>query len=477
LDTRAQVKTYLEILYRRKWWLVVPLLLGLATGAVIVERLPRVYQAHTTVLVTPQALPEDFVRSTVTTRVEQAMPTLTVQILSRKYLERVVRELEIVEPSATDADIVRACNRVRRKVRITIDRNRASWFKIFADDTEPERAAAIADRLAELFIEQNTLRREAQAASTLGGMERWLDEKAQLLRVKEKAIAEFRRNHPWELPTDLQANLQLQASASQRLTALTNETQGLEIQIELLTAQLGGTTLLALPEQIEDVDPTLARLMKLEEELADLRVRYTDENPAVRRKVAEIQELKRRHPELGGPASGADAVESGESASLRSPLEQELDSLRAESRAHERERRQIEAEIREYKRRIENIPIREAQLAELTRDLDAIKRDYDDLRLKTEAARRAEEMEASRKGEQFEIQDRAQVPIVPYKPDVPRFVLMCAMVGLGVGAGLVSLFEFTDQTIRSEEQFRMQLPTVPLLVVVPNLQHQPKDRP
>ena len=71
LGRGSQIKPYLDIAYRRRWYIAVPVALGLAVGAVLLTQLPKVYQAQTTILVTPQRVPEEFVQSTVTSRLEE----------------------------------------------------------------------------------------------------------------------------------------------------------------------------------------------------------------------------------------------------------------------------------------------------------------------------------------------------------------------------------------------------------------------
>ena len=93
-------------------------------------------------------------------------------------------------------------------------------------------------------------------SSTLQDVERWLEEKSAELREKEEALAEFRRNHSWELPSDLPANLQLLAAEKQRLDLLERKSQDMAAQIALLEAQRDLSAFVAshrLPESLESV--------------------------------------------------------------------------------------------------------------------------------------------------------------------------------------------------------------------------------
>ena len=156
----ATIDTYAEIAYRRKWWILAGLVLGLAASGYMLQRLPKLYRATTTILVTPQRLPQSFVRSTVTTGTVDAMRRLRVQILSDAYLEGIAREFRLVADEDSQAVVSRASARIRNNVDIQLDRERSAWFKIVVDDTNAELAAGVANRLAGMFIEENAKRRK-----------------------------------------------------------------------------------------------------------------------------------------------------------------------------------------------------------------------------------------------------------------------------------------------------------------------------
>ena len=61
-----------------------------ALGVALV--LPNKYRSETMVLVVPQRVPESYVRTTVTTRIEERVRSIREQILSRSRLERIIEE-------------------------------------------------------------------------------------------------------------------------------------------------------------------------------------------------------------------------------------------------------------------------------------------------------------------------------------------------------------------------------------------------
>jgi len=471
MDSRAQILYYANVAWRRKWLILVPLVLSVATSAVILHRLPKLYRSSTTILVTPQAVPRDLVRSTVTSTVEDSIGSLKVQVLSQTYLEKVVREFGLVPDNATDAEIERACNRLRRSVYVDYNRQKVTWFRVYVEDRDPKRCAGIANRLAQLFIEQNSLRRSEEASGTLREVERWLAEKQHLLDEKEAAIAEFKRRHPWELPENLQANLSMLEAENQRLAVVNNDIRSQEDHLAVLRVQAESQANAGAGVNPTTVaDPALRKLLELQSQLADLLIRYTKDNPEVKRKQAEIDDHLARNPGLTQPVVEGE----GEDEELPAPgaigIQAEIAKVMSSIEREKEKRDGILQKVSVLQRRIDNIPELEAQLGALTRDLGTIKTDYQELLGKRDNARRAEEMEANRRGEQFRVQDVAQVPGLPYKPQPAMVLLYGALVGLGLGLGVVALLEVLDQTIRSEPQFQSVFPAVRLLVSMPHIE-------
>src|SRR5207248_5695676 len=84
-----------QIAWRRKWWAIVPLAIVAVAAAVIVHGLPNVYRSDTLILVVPQRVPENYVRSTNTGRIEDRLQTIAQQIMSRTRLERIIQDFNL----------------------------------------------------------------------------------------------------------------------------------------------------------------------------------------------------------------------------------------------------------------------------------------------------------------------------------------------------------------------------------------------
>ena len=74
-----------------------------ASAALWVRQLPNTYRSETLILVVPQRVPESYVRSTVTARIEDRLQTISQQIMSRTRLEQIVQDFNLYPQERADA--------------------------------------------------------------------------------------------------------------------------------------------------------------------------------------------------------------------------------------------------------------------------------------------------------------------------------------------------------------------------------------
>jgi polysaccharide chain length determinant protein (PEP-CTERM system associated) len=468
MDPSAQLKLYLDIAWRRKWWIVVPACMALVVSIALALAMPKVFRATTSILVIRQSIPEGIVRSTVTQHIEERVRSLELQILSRSYLEPIAREFNMLPVNASEAEIENTCRRLRANIISEFDRQEYSWFRISVEDVDAKRAAGIANRLADLFIEQNNRIRASQAAGAVAATENWEGKYSLELAKRDQAILEFRQQYTYELPDQQPANFQLLNSAQGRVAQLTSDIQSHNDRlIALRTQQQTQRSIdasLGLPDATGVSDD--ARLVLLEHELSDLLVNYTEANPLVKRKrerIAELVQSRTLPVTPGGPATLPVPTRVDPIAAQIVTIGSELAALEG---ALTRENTNIET----YRARIGNAPQRQQRLLELTRDYDQVKHQLDTAVTQTTQAQHSQDLEATKNGEQFEIQDRAYPPAVPFKPDVLQLIAMGVAVGLAIGGGLVAGREFIDQTVRGEEEFVLDFPNLPVYGVIPSLE-------
>jgi succinoglycan biosynthesis transport protein ExoP len=143
-------------------------------------------------------------------------------------------------------------------------------------------------------------------------------------------------------------------------------------------------------------------------------------------------------------------------------LQSQLQANQIEVANRERSIATLQAKINDYQARLGQAPIREQQLADLSRGYDQSKANYDDLMKKKNSSALSTSLTERQQGEHFRMIDP---PSLPVKPDFPNRLKLCGIglfVGLILGAGLAGGTEFMDDRIHSEKEFKE---LVPVLVI------------
>ena len=85
----------IEIVLRRRWFIIIPFCVSIIIGAYFAITLPRLYQAETLILVEAQRVPTNYVQSLVSIDINARISTISQQILSRTNIEKIIKEFKL----------------------------------------------------------------------------------------------------------------------------------------------------------------------------------------------------------------------------------------------------------------------------------------------------------------------------------------------------------------------------------------------
>ena len=484
-------KTYrpediLQMAKRRIAWLVLPFALASAGTAVWAYRLPDRYRSQTVILVVPQRVPEAYVRSTVTTRIEDRLNAITQQILSRTRLERIVHDFNLYPEERRTGIMEDVIERMRiRDVRVDVVRGDS--FSVSYQGSDPRTVARVTERLAALFVEENLREREVLAEGTNQFLEAQLEDARRRLIEQEKRVEEYRKRYAGQLPEQLESNLQVLQNTQVQLQAI-GESINRDRDRRLLLERMIGD----LEQQAVDARPTATIAPpdratpdivsgSLEQQLAAARTaqatmerRLKPAHPDLIRVNRVIGELEQKIAEANAtrstraeppPSNPADVARQKRLQELRLELGQVDSQLGAKLREHDR----LRGQAGEYQKRAEAAPTRETEWTELTRDYQTLQTLYTTLLAKGEESKMAANLERRQIGEQFKVIDPARVPEKPFSPNRRQITLLGMAAGLALGIALVALLEYRDRSFRTDSEVR-QLLSLPVLAVVPLMQ-------
>jgi len=210
----------LNILWRRRYAVLVPCVAVFLAGAAYISTIPDEYQSETLILVVPQRVPESYVRSTVTAPIEDRLRSIQQQIFSRSRLERVVLDFDLYKAERQREVMEDIVARMRNDVNVLIERGDA--FRIRYASPDPRLAQRVTERLASMFIEENLRDREVLAEGTNQFLEAQLEDARQRLIEQEKKLEQYQRQHSGELPSQVQSNIQAIATLQIQLQGLSD---------------------------------------------------------------------------------------------------------------------------------------------------------------------------------------------------------------------------------------------------------------
>jgi len=489
------IQDYLDIGLRRRWYIIIPLVICVLGSFGVYKYLPKVYKATTLILVQPQRVPESYVRPTITDSVASRLNTIGQEILSRTRLEKVIQEFDLYSDIRKNVPMEGIVEMMRTVIEVKVQTNpqnerTQNSFSVSFEGKDPKTVMMVTNKLASLFIEENLRVRESQAEGTSEFLIKELQGMDERLKRKEYEIRNFRERSMGQLPQQLDANLRILERLQQQIKTTNESLRAAEDRIIVIQNQM---ELLKKrePTQIVRVgsqgdvsvdrgeDPLIVQLRNLKSDLAVAQSKYKENHPDVidlKKKIANIEpkikELTRKTQEQGVSEQNLTPPSlDPETQRLLTQYTEQYHGAVLETKRLREEEKELKQQIASYQRRIEETPRREQELALLTRDYDLVKTNYQSLLDKKIQAQMAQNLEHKQQGEQFKILDPARVPEKPVKPDRNKILLIGAVIGLALGLGLTWLRETMDQSFHTVSDVESYL-ELPVLATIPNLKEE-----
>jgi len=434
-------------------------------SAAIVYTIPPTYRAEAVILVDGQKVPERYVASTVNADVQDRLATISQQILATSRLQKIIDSNRLYERERARLPQEEIIEMMRKDTKITLERGwgqeRTSAFRISYQGRDPATVAEVANQIGNLFIEENLRTRETHAEGTSAFIEEQLEQARKTLSALEAQVENYKLNHKGELPEqqsslaaslsrlqiELQGNQDATNRAGQSRALLTSSLSMAESTAKVL--ERTGTGRGATAGGAAPGGPS--NVAALQAELDQLRLRYTGDHPDVQRLeklVAQARQSEKKARQEAAASKADPAAPAGPSGDPPDLLQQreriaglrtELALANQELEFRANERKDILTKVASLQARLDSLPVREQELAALSRDYEIAKANYKSLLDKRIAADMATDLERRQQGERFTMIDPAQAPVKPFAPDRLAWTCICCGLGFAIAviAGLV----------------------------------------
>jgi succinoglycan biosynthesis transport protein ExoP len=310
--------------------------------------------------------------------------------------------------------------------------------------SDPQLAADMANGLAQAYIEQNLEYRFSASKEATGWLESQLAEQRRVVEESEAALQRYKEQHDAVAVEDRQ-NIVVQRLAD--LNAAATRAKTTRIEKEALYNQLKS---LDNTDSIDAFPAVLGNeyIQQLKSELGDLQ----------RQKAQLAEKYGERHPQMIKVNSAVGSTE----AKLRAEVGKVVESVRTEFEAARAQEESLVAALNTQKAEALRLNRKGIEFSVLQREAESNRQIYESLLQRTKETGISGELKASN----IRVVDPAEVPGAPFLPRHQRDLTIAALSGLVFALGLVFLFEYFDNRIKSPQELRAHL-GVPFLGMIP----------
>ena len=518
---------HLSALRRRRLPMLCVVFAGLCIAAAAAVLWPPTFRSTGTILIEQQELPSDLVRSTISSFADQRIQVITQRVMTTENLFRIIQRYDLYPKLRKNSPREALIARMRADVGFemisasVIDPRQGTptkatiAFAVSFSSPSADTAARVANELVSLYLQENMTSRKQHSVDATT----FLTEEAERLskRIAElgEKVSTFKEQNANNLPQLMELNLQLMNRSSDEMQEIDTRVRSLDQQIVYLDAQLaqlspvsqvytstgervlspgdrlkylrtefarasalyspGHPDVVRLRTEIAGLEKTVGatdtfneqerQLQDAESELASARERYGATHPDIVRLEQLVAGLKAQTASSGAhdPATPTAVDQPDNPAFIQVKAQREVSS--SERAALQVKRKEVDARMRDFEKRLASTPAVEREYSVLVRELDNTQIRYQEVRQKQMEAQQSQNLEEGRKGERFTLIEPPLVPQAPASPNRAAIVVLGAVFSLGAGIAVVALLEMLDKSLRGKADVEALLSVAPLAVL------------
>jgi polysaccharide chain length determinant protein (PEP-CTERM system associated) len=479
-DFTQRLLTTLRGIWRHRWLGIVVAWCIALIGAVAVQLTPERFEARARLYVDTQTVLKPLMAGLAfQPDIDQQVRMLGRTLVSRPNAELLVNDPKVGLLEGSHASVDQLADDLTKAIKVEQTPGN-NLYAISYRDSDPGRAHRVVEGLVNIFIDSgaDSKRRGSEDAS------RFIDEQIKAYESKlstaESKLKEFKLRNMGVATstgggdyfaritaiTDDIARLQVQARASERSRdALKHE---LSQEQPLLPVEAVAVT--AAPAPLSSTPDLDARIEAQRRQLDEMLRRYTDEHPDVistRRTIGQLEAQRRQEAEAHTRSAAAQERSRAATATPQaskgpqaptSPVFQKLRVALAEAEASLSSLQgQIDAQQRrsaEIRAQASRAPQAEAELAQLNRDYDIIRKNYDQLVSRREAASLGVKIDQNGALTDFRLVEPPRVMPTPVFPGKRVLALGVMVLALVIGTAAAYARSLLTPTFASERELR-----------------------
>jgi succinoglycan biosynthesis transport protein ExoP len=505
-----------SIIRRRKKIFLATFALIFCACLAVAFYLPSIYKSEVMISIENQEIPEEYVKSTVTSYISERLEVLERKILSYPQLLKIIKAHALYPELSSNGEMVRQMQEdiTLKTINVSLQDRRSGGrgtatiaFTLAYQHKIPEKAKQVTDILSNLYVQEDQKAREKQAGTTTIFLEKELEDLRAQVKMNEEKISRFKAANIDRLPGST-------GIFQQTVFRLEQDMDNIETRIRTLQEKI-----VYLKSQIANIDPLVPiltdsgkvasnpnnRLKYLRLQLIQKQSNLSDKHPDIIRLKGEIQELEaqvgtkdtsmeqmnrlkiveeqiaelkskygNKHPDLVKLTREADLLtrqiaRNGNAGNSQAAREEQSDNpgymniraqiivAQSEIDALRDERVKTGLKLEDYQKRLEMAPFIDEEYNSLTLDYENAKKKFNEVSNKLHSARISQEMDISEQGQRFRIEHPAILPEKPSEPNRLLIILMGFVLGAGCAVLVAALAEGLDSSIKASDEMESVL--------------------
>ena len=469
-ELTTQLLVYLKGVWKYRWIAVSAAWIIAIAGWIIVYKLPNDYQASARIYVDTQNVLKPLMAGmTISPDLQQQVSIMSRTLISRPNVERVVRMIDLDIKVKEVKDHEKLVKDLMGKIQLGTT-GRDNLFTINYNNQDPKLAKDVVQSLLTIFVEGGLGDKKKDSSSAI----RFIDEQIQSYEEKliagENNLKAFKQRNIGMMPQQGGDYYSQLSHAEEDLNKTRLDLREAEQARDAIKRQITGDEPVLLVDQDDSPSSIVnveldSRIDALNRNLDTLRLNYTELHPDIistKRLIAQLEERKKEEAKLVKP--------SADPGKNYSPMLQQLNVALAEAEA---DVASMKARVEEYTARYNRlkslsnaVPQVEAELAQLNRDYQVNKANYEKLLERRESAKISGELGSATDLMSFRIIDPPTVPDIPAGPDRGRLYSLVFLGAVLAGIGIAFVISQVRPTFHSQVSLR-EITGRPILGSIP----------
>lgn len=517
---------YVAAFIRRKWQFTAIFSVLILIAIAVTFLLPAIYKSSAIILIEQQEIPQDLVRTTVTSYADQRIQMISQRVMTTTNMKTIIDKYNLYEDDRKEEPMEVILSNMREDISLDMisadifdpRTGRAAKatiaFSLSYLNQSPQLAQKVANEFVSLFLNENLKSRTEMAEEANEFLQDEADRLVELVKTLEINVAEFKETNAGSLPEMVSINIDFMDRQDREVSEVKRQIQSLEERKIYLESEL-----LQLKPNLGNFSETGERIMgprdrlkMLETRLISLTARYSEAHPDVTKVKKEIRaleknvginqskkeiavRLKQARTQLISLADNYSAVHpdvkkqqrlvsSLEAEMTKEPeisvddipgeepdnpayiqIQTDLEATKSELSSLKIKQNALREKLQLYEERLIKSPQVEREYRSLLREYENTLVKFKEIKAKQMEAQLAENLESEKKGERFAL---IEPPLMPEKPDKPNrfslfFIGLIASVGTSFGS--IFLLDNFDRGVYGRKGVERLLGRSPLTVI------------